>query len=1057
MAYTNYLGTASWADPEEFERNRSYEPGDFWLGRSPVSGAALGHADDRHTLLACGSRAGKGVSVIIPNLCLWPGSIFVIDPKGENATVTASRRGKGSDYCEGMGQKVHVLDPFATATVNEEYRARLNPLDELDLESPTFFDDVGAITAAIVPRNPDSKEPFWEDSARQILKTIIIHVLTDPRFEDARTLVTVRGLISRGLWEVYRLGREEGITDLPSPHRLLWQSMSENEALGGQVAAEGAKLLSRDDRDPKLLESQLQTLHRHTEFIDSPGMAECLSASDFSLKDLKSDPNGVSVFLCLPQRFMTEHFRWLRMLVTLSMSAAEADPGQPKSGHRTIFFLDEFAALQRMESVENAVAQIAGFGVTLFFVLQSLEQLKAVYKDRWETFVANCSTKIFFGLDDFFTRDYISKMIGETEVLRELESNQETTGTSQTTTEGTSESETRGENRGFTNTETEGTSRSHSRSSQRSQSSGRSDSETVGEGTSQSYSTNESYGTSNSRTEGSGHSRGRGTNRGSSANTGGGWDRERGLFGDTGSFFPFLRENETINQGSSTSSGSNENWSKNWNKSQTRGENFSRGSTDTRSRNTNHSKTTGSNYSESTSYGQSDTTGETQSRSRSETHGESHSATRGRTRSEAFGETQSSSWGHTQNLQKRRLVTPDELGRFFDRREDGGPNWGLVLIGGNSPAVVHRSPYYADQQLAWLFDPHPDWDAPPKLIGQEAVPLLGDSGAIVRVLSIPNKLAGQKVSRGDQIATALVPNPHGVELSHLEEELGESLIPEEARVLLHPLRTKDIAGYEQNRSISSAELAIGIPAPVEGTVVDAVGLASYSEDDPPNFQVSCMITVNRRQYQNALPASEEVHPLERTREILVMLSRALEEGRAKKGERIESARAEELARQEQERREEEARQAEEEARRRENERQKEEERAKKDRDSKWGREILETGRRNFVLAPWWLPQFPCRSDEADIALLSFKASAAYLSIGALLVFTALGHMPSMFGRIFVSFILSGFANVATWSMSFLIELINGSTWRGMSNDRRWEAALKIRERIERSKKSTASQ
>ena len=38
---------------------------------------------------------------------------------------------------------------------------------------------------------------------------------------------------------------------------------------------------------------------------------------------------------------------------------------------------------------ETAAAQIAGYGVKLFFVLQSLEPLKAVYKDNWETFLAN--------------------------------------------------------------------------------------------------------------------------------------------------------------------------------------------------------------------------------------------------------------------------------------------------------------------------------------------------------------------------------------------------------------------------------------------------------------------------------------------------------------------------------------------------------------------------------------------------------------------------------------------------------------------------------------------
>src|SRR5690554_3905258 len=79
------LGTASWMNFEG-DRKPIYAEGDLWLGRLP-SGEAVGYNDDRHVLLVSGTRSGKGASIIIPNLCLWPGSAVVIDPKGENAMV----------------------------------------------------------------------------------------------------------------------------------------------------------------------------------------------------------------------------------------------------------------------------------------------------------------------------------------------------------------------------------------------------------------------------------------------------------------------------------------------------------------------------------------------------------------------------------------------------------------------------------------------------------------------------------------------------------------------------------------------------------------------------------------------------------------------------------------------------------------------------------------------------------------------------------------------------------------------------------------------------------
>ncbi len=40
------------------------------------------------------TRTGKGVGTIIPNLHDYPGSVVCIDPKGENARITAHYRAR---------------------------------------------------------------------------------------------------------------------------------------------------------------------------------------------------------------------------------------------------------------------------------------------------------------------------------------------------------------------------------------------------------------------------------------------------------------------------------------------------------------------------------------------------------------------------------------------------------------------------------------------------------------------------------------------------------------------------------------------------------------------------------------------------------------------------------------------------------------------------------------------------------------------------------------------------------------------------------------------------
>ena len=292
-----------------------------------------------------------------------------------------------------------------------------------------------------------------------MVKGLILHVLTAPQYEGRRNLITVRKLITRGDWESVEALREAGEKDIPPAHGLLWTGLANNPAFDGLVAGIGDSFTNMLLNSPKQYESVLQVANRNTEFIDSPAMQRCLEASDFQLSELKTRPEGLSIYLCLPQRYMSTHYRWLRMMIALTVTEMEKVRGQPVTGYPVLMVLDEFAGLKRMEVIENAVAQIAGYGVKLFFVLQSLEQLKAVYKDNWETFLANSGLKVFFNLEDHFSREYVSKLIGETEVIREVRSSSDSTSESESVSHSVtrSQSETHGRSSSTGTSETDGT------------------------------------------------------------------------------------------------------------------------------------------------------------------------------------------------------------------------------------------------------------------------------------------------------------------------------------------------------------------------------------------------------------------------------------------------------------------------------------------------------------------------------------------------------------------------------------------------------------------------
>lgn len=696
------LGTAQWEQQALVAQRYPFAQGKFWLGRAESS-AAVGYRDDRHICLVSGTRAGKGTSIIINNLCSWPGSAIVVDPKGENANVTAARRGRGSEHCEGMGQAVHVLDPFRATQVDERYRSSFNPLDALDPKREETIDEASRLANAIVVVKDDAREPFWDEAARSMVRGLILYVLTARHFRpDERNLVTVRKLILHGEWLVADTIRAQGYDPekIDPPHLLLWRAMERSTAFDGLVAGIGSRFRAMMKSAEKTYEGILQAVDLQTEFIDSPGMRRVLAKSDFKLSELKTRPEGMTIYMCLPQGFMDTHYRWLRMMVGLTTTEMEKTRGQPATGHPVLMVLDEFAGLKRMSAIESAVAQIAGFGVKLFFVLQSLEQLKNTYKGGWETFLANAGVKIFFSIEDLFTRDYVSKLVGETEIVREVGSSNESQSTtesyadgssrgetrSRSTTEGTSQSATHGtslsETRGQSISQTHGTSQSDTHGASYSETHGRSQSVSQSHTSSESFGTNESFGWS------------RGSSSGSTFSSGPGGGSSTSSYGSTAS--------ASGSRGTShTTSHSN-----------TQGTSYSKSQSETFGRSASHtegtslSDTIGTSRSEALGTSSSDTTGT----SHADTDG--YSETSGTSQTYTEGSSRTRGTGRGETVHRRPLIQPDELGRYFARidntTDSAYPGLALVLVSGANPFAVRRTNYFEDAQFIDCFSPHPE-------------------------------------------------------------------------------------------------------------------------------------------------------------------------------------------------------------------------------------------------------------------------------------------------------------------------------------------------------------
>jgi type IV secretion system protein VirD4 len=365
--------------------------------RYVMGGHPVGLDDDRHVVTFAGSRAGKGRSAIVPNMLHYPGSVLATDPKGELATMTARRRAA-------MGQAVHVLDPFAVAGgAAVQYRAGFNPIEAMRLDH-NLVADAALIADALVVSG--GRDPHWDESGKALIEGVILHLKTSPDYEGRRSLLTLRELIGQGAAD------GKGGYSLTA----LAAEMRANKEAGGVIETAAADFFDRPDNERG---SVLSTARRHLKFIDlfrnNPVGRKTLETHSFDLAALKTKP--VTIYLCLPARHIGTCNRWLRLFVNLTLQSMEQTRGPLPGGVPVLVVLDEFATLGHMQQVEDAAGQIAGFGVKLWPILQDLSQLKALYQERWETFLGNAGILQFFGNNDLSTLEWINKRCSKTSIL----------------------------------------------------------------------------------------------------------------------------------------------------------------------------------------------------------------------------------------------------------------------------------------------------------------------------------------------------------------------------------------------------------------------------------------------------------------------------------------------------------------------------------------------------------------------------------------------------------------------------------------------------------------
>jgi type IV secretion system protein VirD4 len=398
---TDTHGKARWAALKELRQaDLAPRTNGVFIGRFlDENGAAsdkVSYPGPLHLITIGPNNSGKGTGLIIPNLASLKRSIFIIDPKGEAAAITARARAKFGP--------VKIINPFNLLADKLPYlkSGGFNPLAALDPRHDNFTDDCVAIAQALVKEEVGGNAAFFSGSAQDLIAALVMYEKIERG--DKANLGNVRKMLT----EPYGQDAEGSAVGLA--HTIGEMTESKYDPLrskAGRFRVGGKSVLDI-----------ISTAANETRLLDSPALQRDLSGEAINWDSMKEEIT--TVYLILPSDRLETHANFLRLVVTSALRTLLRSPPSAKLPP-VLFMLDEFAQLGYLPPIENAMGIARGFGVQLWPFLQDLNQLHALYKDRWQTFISARGVLTAFAPQDMFTAEYLSKLCGNKTVIVESE------------------------------------------------------------------------------------------------------------------------------------------------------------------------------------------------------------------------------------------------------------------------------------------------------------------------------------------------------------------------------------------------------------------------------------------------------------------------------------------------------------------------------------------------------------------------------------------------------------------------------------------------------------
>lgn len=384
-------GSAKWGSA--FKVNKKYADKTYSKNKILSQNVRIGldgkkHRRNLNTLVIGGSGAGKTRFYAKPNILQCNTSFVCLDPKGELLRDTGN-------LLEKEGYVIRVID-LIDMSKSHGYNPFAYIQDDKDV--------LKLITNLIrntTPKGAQSNDPFWEKSETALLEALCLYLINEAPKEEQNFSMVMEMIVAAE--------PKEDDEDYISPLDQLFIELEKDKP--ESLALKQYKIYKQ--AAGKTAKSILISVGVRLAAFNLESIASLTHYDELELE--KMGERKTALFAVIPDNDSTFNFLigmlYTQLFQMLYYSADIIHHGElPIPVH---FMMDEFANVALPDEFDKLLATMRSRRIFVSIIIQNLAQIKALYKDAWESIVGNCDELYYLGGNEQSTHKFMSEYLGK--------------------------------------------------------------------------------------------------------------------------------------------------------------------------------------------------------------------------------------------------------------------------------------------------------------------------------------------------------------------------------------------------------------------------------------------------------------------------------------------------------------------------------------------------------------------------------------------------------------------------------------------------------------------